>query len=88
MNPSGGRNYPLTDGPAPLSAITVQSLADLGYEVDVSQADPYMLPDSTTAAERHQESTSPELLDDILRGPIIVTDSRGNFVRFWEPRQR
>ena len=30
--------------PAPLSAITIQSLADLGYEVDVSQADPYTLP--------------------------------------------
>ena len=27
-----------------LSAITVQSLADLGYRVDVTQADPYTLP--------------------------------------------
>ena len=33
-------------GPA-LSAITVQSLADLGYGVDVSQADPYTLPGAT-----------------------------------------
>ena len=30
-------------GPA-LSAITVQSFADLGYGVDVTQADPYTLP--------------------------------------------
>ena len=27
-----------------LSAITIQSLADLGYKVDPSQADPYTLP--------------------------------------------
>lgn len=32
------------DHPAPLSAITIQAMADLGYEVDVSQADPYSLP--------------------------------------------
>ena len=35
MVPGGGRA---------LSAITVQSLADLGYGVDVTQADPYTLP--------------------------------------------
>ena len=28
----------------PLSAITIQALADMGYTVDVSQADPYTLP--------------------------------------------
>ena len=32
-----------------LSAITVQSLADLGYVVDVSQADPFQLPSSAKA---------------------------------------
>ena len=32
-----------------LSAITVQSLADLGYVVDVSQADPFRLPSSAKA---------------------------------------
>ena len=30
--------------PAALSAITVQALADIGYKVDVSKADPYKLP--------------------------------------------
>ena len=35
-------------GPA-LSAITVQSLADLGYGVDVTQADPYTLPGTAAA---------------------------------------
>ena len=34
----------LLDEPAPLSAVTVQALADIGYVVDVTQADPYTLP--------------------------------------------
>ena len=32
----------------PLSAITIQSLADIGYRVDVTQADAYMVPDPST----------------------------------------
>ena len=33
-----------TDGRMPLSLITIQALADMGYEVDPSQADPYRVP--------------------------------------------
>ena len=40
MGPRGGEA---------LSAITVQSLADLGYGVDVTQADPYSMPDSSAS---------------------------------------
>ncbi len=42
-----------SSGPAGavLSAITVQSLADLGYDVDVSQADAYALPGATAGAK-------------------------------------
>ena len=36
----------------PLSAITVQSLAALGYQVDVSMADPYELPAAHPAADK------------------------------------
>ena len=36
-------------GGGALSAITVQSLADLGYGVDVTQADPFTLPDAASA---------------------------------------
>ncbi len=36
-------------GTGALSAITVQSLADLGYGVDVTQADPYTLPGTASA---------------------------------------
>ena len=35
--------------PAPLSAITIQAMADLGYTVDVTQADAYTLPSSKLA---------------------------------------
>ena len=33
-------------GDTPLSAISIQAMADLGYQVDVSQADNYRLPGS------------------------------------------
>ena len=42
---------PYLNGQGWLSAITVQSLADLGYSVDVTQADPYTLPAAQTRAE-------------------------------------
>ncbi len=38
----------------PLSAITVQSVAALGYQVDVSKADPYELPAADPAADEDQ----------------------------------
>ena len=38
-------------GTGALSAITVQSLADLGYGVDVTQADAYTLPGATAGAK-------------------------------------
>ena len=46
-----------------LSAITVQSLADLGYSVDVTQADPYTLP---SAAQTRAEIASIDSWDDRL----------------------
>ena len=47
-----------------LSAITVQSLADLGYSVDVTQADPYTLP---RAAQTRAEIASIDSWDDRLK---------------------
>ena len=46
-----------------LSAITVQALADLGYSVDVTQADPYTLP---RAAQTRAEIASIDSWDDRL----------------------
>ncbi len=45
-------NGELMGGGGALSAITVQSMADLGYGVDVAQADPYTLPGATQASAK------------------------------------
>ena len=70
-----------------LSAITVQSLADLGYSVDVTQADPYTLP--LAAAKASAKITAlpthapPKLLCGVgeQREPIYVVDEQGNIIR-------
>ena len=41
----------------PLSAITVQAMAALGYEVDVSMADPYELPEPDAMADQDRRPT-------------------------------
>ena len=64
-----------------LSAITVQALADLGYVVDVSQADPFRLPGSAKAVA----GPGLDLHDDIIQGPIGVVDEDGYVVRVIHP---
>ena len=68
-------------GGSALSAITVQSLADLGYVVDVSQADPFQLPSSAKAVA----DKGLDLRNDILQGPIRVADENGHIVRVIRP---
>ncbi|MDE2663881.1 MAG: Ig-like domain-containing protein [Gemmatimonadota bacterium] len=63
-----------------LSAITVQALADLGYEVDVSRADPYTLPGADRAPGADAEAL-PLFADDVIEGPVIVVDENGRIVR-------
>ncbi len=67
-----------------LSAITIQSLADLGYIVDVSLAEPYTLPGVGAAAEKPGRVVV--LGDDVLRGPVQVVDSEGRVVRVLRDR--
>ena len=68
----------------PLSAVTLQSFADLGYGIDVSQAHPYRLPaaariaDAAAAAEVTAEVVS--YGDDVEHGPIRVLDGNGRVV--------
>ena len=63
-----------------LSAITIQALADLGYVVDVSQADPYTLPDAAAT----KVAASPQ---DWRCGfgqnqePIYMVDQQGRVIR-------
>jgi hypothetical protein len=55
------------DGPNPLSIITVASLGDMGYEVDLTAAEEYTVPFATSGLAR-----SPKLAlgNDILRQPV------------------
>ena len=57
----------------PLSAITIQSLADLGYTVDVTQADAYTVP-STPASRIATESKGLILQDCVVIHPEAGPD--------------
>ena len=65
----------------PLSAITIQSLADLGYAVEVSLSEPFHLPGTGPAPDVVKPVTKIDYGDDILRGPIVVVDRNGRIVR-------
>ena len=62
----------------PLSAVTVASLADLGYAVRTDLADAYRLP-AAAALLAHRRRAIP-LGDDVLRIPIEVRDRNGRVV--------
>ena len=59
----------------PFSAISIQSLADIGYRVDVTQAEPYFL--LLAAQLRIPDESAVDLSGDIRQGPIIVMNPKG-----------
>lgn len=63
----------------PLSAITIQALADMGYSVDTSLADSFTLT-SADAADLVGPAHTVDLHDDFERGPVMVIDGDGNVV--------
>ena len=73
---------PFQDGnvPDPLSAITIQSLADLGYTVDVEMAEPF---DLSVSAARDMSVPIRRIRygSDVVRWPIMVVDVTGRVVR-------
>ncbi|MFV2007950.1 MAG: CARDB domain-containing protein, partial [Longimicrobiales bacterium] len=73
---------PILDGgpSAPLSAISAESLADMGYLVDSARADPFTLTfPAATAAETQPGSI--RFQNDVLKGPLYVVDETGRIVR-------
>ena len=66
-------------GANPLSAITLQALADMGYSVNLSAADPYTL-DAALRLRGSIAGGAFQLHDDIARGPIYTLDERGAVV--------
>ena len=82
MSPAGG---------FALSAITLQALADLGWVVDVTQADPYTLPDAAAKASAKIAAPSTRAQPEWTCGtgqhqePIYVVDPQGRIVRTISP---
>lgn len=75
----------------PLSAITISSLRDMGYTVDMTQAESFSL----AAALRAQESSSQsspesviELIELELKGPIRAIDERGRVTALYPRSSR
>ena len=62
-----------------VSAITIQALADLGYVVDVGQADPYTLP--MARASKIVASPYPYRCGGTLPGPVYMVDQQGQIIR-------
>ena len=65
-----------------LSAITIQSLADIGYTVNLEEADRFILPERSNASARAAEGRHAiDLSDDVVTGPAVFYDRYGRVVR-------
>ena len=64
-----------------LSAVTIQSMADLGYVVDADRAEPYTLPGAGAAHRRRPPGREVHLGDDVLTGPVKIVSPDGRVVR-------
>lgn len=67
----------LTDGFNPLSVITVRSLQDLGYTVNVAGADPFTL---TAALRAAGPRRGRPLVNDVITDPIRQIDASGRVI--------
>ena len=85
-----GRNLNITPAMS-LSAITVQSFADLGYGVDVTQADPYSLRGADLYGRGTIADETSSILGDARRTGRLESAERswddGVNVNLWENRQ-
>ncbi|MCC7001465.1 MAG: Ig-like domain-containing protein [Gemmatimonadaceae bacterium] len=68
----------LNGGANPLSQLTVRSLVDLGYTVDLNQADAFNVTLFLRAAGS-PEPTGIEMKDDVLGIPVVEVDAQGRY---------
>jgi hypothetical protein len=66
--------------PQPISIMTVASLKDLGYTVDLGAADGYSLPGPAPAGIAALRTDARLLLDDVLDLPVAVFMPDGRIV--------
>jgi len=80
MTPRLNSNQPTT-----LSSITIGSIFDLGYSVDMSQAESYQgITPAPQRAPAITDATAQSFIDlsgDIRQGPIAFIDEKGNIVK-------
>ena len=69
-----------------LSAITIQSLADIGYTVDVEEADGFVLPAGYNAsASASEDGHVIDLSGDVVAVPAVFYDRHGRVTRVVRP---
>ena len=72
----------LRDGVADyLSAITIQSLADIGYTVDVEEADGYTVPGASAVGSASAAASAIHIREEVVTGPAVFYDRQGSAVR-------
>ena len=73
----------------PFSAVTLQLMADIGYEVDLSLADDYELPGSGPPpdADPGEDGQVFDLSGDVVMGPVRIVDGKGRVVRILHLRK-
>ena len=70
----------INNGSNPLSNLTVRSLMDLGYSVNVAGADPFFLMSSLQVLTQ-AGATRRAYGDDVIHGPMFTIDHRGRLTR-------
>lgn len=84
MGESELMSFTIVGGANPLSRITAAAMVDLGYAVDFSAADDYVLPGSAALAPAlrpAEDAAFPRLTESEPRWSISVTDRLGSIVR-------
>ncbi len=72
----------------PLSLITIESLADMGYQVRTWEADRYRIPSARALAETPREDERIDLGGDVVDRPLYLVDPKGRVVRILTPPAR
>ena len=72
------------DIPAPMSVVTIAQYGDIGYQVNLGEADTFGLP--LRAAALRAAGKGVHLGDDFLRIPVELIDANGRVVRTIQPR--
>jgi hypothetical protein len=68
----------INTGNNPLTALSIRSMADLGYTVNVAAADGYPAPPSFSVAPAPGGAAAPlRLINDVYVGPLYGLDRRG-----------